>query len=431
MSLTSVPGKLLESVIKDKIVEHLEINNLIKNSQHGFMARKSTTTNLLEFLETVTNEYDSGVPVDLLYLDFAKAFDKVPRRRLIEKMQAHSINGKLVQWINNWLSNRKQRVVINGNCSNWAPVYSGVPQGSILGPLAFIIFINDLEDGLDDVTIIRKFADDTKLGQRLSNETDRKILQDGINTLVQWATDWGMEFNVGKCKIVHTGKNNPKHQYFMAGQPLTVSDLEKDVGFTLHASLRPHKMTEVAARTGKSVLRQLMQTFKFRDKKVFIQLYKQYVRPHLEFATPVWSPWTQGDIDLLESVQEKAVKQVVGLKSRGYLERLKELGLTTLQDRRWRFDLIQTYKIIHGLDKVDCGTWFSLFGDITNLHMTRLRQDPLNIIPGNICHTDIRTNFFSKRVISPWNNLPTEVKHSRNINIFKHKLDRIIHTKYQ
>ncbi len=175
--LTSIPCKMLESLIKDKLVEHLDNNNLIKSSQHGFSKGKSCTTNLLAFLEIVMKNVEANIPMDIVYLDFSKAFDKVSINKLIIKLEAMNIKGNLLEWIKSWLRNRKQRVVINGQESTWIDVISGVPQGSVLGPLLFLIFINDLDVAAPLVQVLSKFADDTKLGHPVSNIAEQQIFQ--------------------------------------------------------------------------------------------------------------------------------------------------------------------------------------------------------------------------------------------------------------
>ena len=363
VSLTSVPCRTMEACIKDEIVDHLVTNSLISDSQHGFMKKKSCTTNLLHFLEKVTAEQDRGNPVDIVYLDFSKAFDKVPHRRLIEKFKAHGITGKVLEWIEAWLSGRTQRTVLYGECSDWADVTSGVPQGSVLGPLAFIIFINDLDAHALLITIMNKFADDTKCGQVVKSPGDVSTLQQCLNDLVDWANKWGMAFNVQKCKVMHVGRTNPKSTYSMNGVNLTTTEAERDIGVKVHHSLRPSLQCSEAAQRGNAVLGQISRSFHYRDRKTFIQLYKQYVRPHLEFAVPAWSPWTQGDIHTLERVQQRAVKMVSGLQGPTYEDKLRELQLLSLADRRTQYDLMQNYKFIRGIDNVNVDIWFKLIGE--------------------------------------------------------------------
>ena len=239
VSLTSVCCKLLESILRDEMMRHLEMNKLIRQSQHGFMPRKSCGTNLLEFLERVTRAVDEGKPYDVIFLDFAKAFDVVQRARLLEKLKAHGIRGKLLVWIKNWLSGRKQRVVLNGKCSSWMEVLSGVPQGSVLGPILFLIYINDLDGATESIDVMRKFADDTKLGHTVSSAKDREELQRTLKKLGEWATRWGMSFNVKKCKVMHVGHNNQKFPYTMNGEQLEVTEVEKDIGVDMSNTLKP------------------------------------------------------------------------------------------------------------------------------------------------------------------------------------------------
>ena len=230
VSLTSVPGKIMEHVIKESLQSHLTRNSLIRKTQHGFMQNKSCTTNLLEFLETATKLVDEGKSLDIIYLDFAKAFDLVPRLRLIEKLKAHGVGGGLLKWISAWLSDRKQRVVLNGKASSWVRVTSGVPQGSILGPILFAIFINDLDVNVaNKVDLLSKFADDTKVGHAVVTVEDSNVLQAALDTLCAWADKWQMRFNVDKCHVIHAGKNNKEFMHYMNGVQLAVSEQEKDI----------------------------------------------------------------------------------------------------------------------------------------------------------------------------------------------------------
>ena len=415
VSLTSVCCKLMESIIKDKITHHLESKDLLNPSQHGFRSGRSCCTNLIEFMDRVTAAADAGEPMDVVFLDFAKAFDKVPHKRLGEKLRAHGVGGDLWRWIQNWLSNRQQRVVLNGRSSSWKEVLSGVPQGSVLGPLLFLVFINDLDGAAPGIDILRKFADDTKLGHQVKTDRGCGELQEALNQLCEWANLWGMEFNVSKCKVMHIGRNNPKHQYYMKGQPLVTTEEEKDVGVKMMSNLKPTAQCAAAAKTAKLVLSQIGRSFHYRDRHIFVKLYKQYVRPHLEFATPAWSPWTEGDRGCLEDVQRQAVRMISGLRSETYEGKLLELGLTTLEERRHQTDMLQVHKILNGRDKVLCAFELAAAGG----RATRMAADPLNIkIP--MARLDIRKHFFTGRTPNLWNAIPADIKQARTTTSFKH-----------
>ena len=203
----------MESLIVDDIRKHLTDYKLILDTQHGFVEKKSCLSNLLSFLEEVTNYVDQGHPVDIIYLDFSKAFDSVPHQRLLSKIRAHGIGGVVVDWIEDWLNGRKQRVVINGSESKWNDVTSGVPQGSILGPLLFIIFINDIDCKI--ISALSKFADDTKVFRTVGKVERAFTLQDDLHNLYKWSADWQLLFNKDKCKCFHVGYNNPQYDYFI------------------------------------------------------------------------------------------------------------------------------------------------------------------------------------------------------------------------
>ena len=176
----------------------------------------------------VFDNYDECRSVDIIYLDFQKAFDKVPHKRLLDKVLSHGISGSIHNWIKDWLSNRKQRVVINGASSPWLSVKSGVPQGSVLGPVLFLIYVNDLDDGL--TCKVSKFADDTKISSKVITTQEKEALQSDLDRLSSWANKWQMKFNVSKCKVLHIGTNNDQVQYEMNGHILESVNKEKDLG---------------------------------------------------------------------------------------------------------------------------------------------------------------------------------------------------------
>jgi len=406
VSLTSVCCKILESIIKDDLMSHLLRNKLISGSQHGFMKNRSCTTNLLEFLDKLTQTIDSGKCADVVYLDFAKAFDKVPTERLLKKLHAHGVEGQVAGWIRAWLTQRSQRVVLNGKKSSWCEVLSGLPQGSVLGPILFVLFINDLDRAVTAGQILNKFADDTKIAQVLETQEDAVALQASLDRLCQWADTWGMSFNVLKCHVMHLGAQNPRYSYTMNGTRLAITEMERDIGVMVSSSLKPSQQCKKAAQTASTVLGQITRSFHYRDRHVFKKLYLQYVRPHLEFAVTAWSPWARADIECLENVQKRAVRAISGLKGQSYEEKLKELNIASLQDRRREMDMVQTYKMVNNIDMDNSET---MFVRADTRRPTRERSGKDNLLTRRYQH-EYRRNFFSVRVIEEWNALPDRVK---------------------
>ena len=414
VSLTSVICKLLERLIKDHMVEFLVKHKLLNSSQHGFLKARSCLTNMLCFLEEITKWIDVGSPVDIIYLDFQKAFDKVPHQRLLLKLKAHGIGDSITDWIEQWLTDRRQRVVVDGEVSNWKSVLSGVPQGSVLGPILFLIYINDLDNSI--TSNVLKFADDTKLFRKVNTDGDKQHLQNDLDRLVKWSEKWQMLFNFGKCKCLHTGHRNLNVNYKMGDTVLGTTVKEKDLGVTISADMKVSEQCGIAASKGNQILGLIRRNITYKGKKLIIPLYKAIVRPHLEYCIQAWRPYRKKDIDTLERIQRRATKMIPELRDLSYEERLKECGLTTLETRRLRGDQIEVFKILNGYENIDRNMFFSLKKDSrTRGHEVKLVKDQ--------CRLDIRKHSFSQRTINEWNKLSADCVTASSVNMFKNKVD--------
>ena len=417
VSLTSVICKLLERLIKDHMVDFLVKHKLLNSSQHGFLKARSCLTNMLCFLEEITKWIDVGSPVDIIYLDFQKAFDKVPHQRLLLKLKAHGIGDSITDWIEQWLTDRRQRVVVDGEVSNWKSVLSGVPQGSVLGPILFLIYINDLDESI--TSNVLKFADDTKLFRKVNTDGDKQHLQNDLDRLVKWSEKWQMLFNFGKCKCLHTGHGNLNVNYKMGATVLGTTVKEKDLGVTISADMKVSEQCGIAASKGNQILGLIRRNITYKGKKLIIPLYKAIVRPHLEYCIQAWRPYRKKDIDTLERIQRRATKMIPELRDLSYEERLKECGLTTLETRRLRGDQIEVFKILNGYENIDRNMFFSLKKDSrTRGHEVKLVKDQ--------CRLDIRKHSFSQRTINEWNKLSTHCVTASSVNMFKNKVDTYI-----
>ena len=414
VSLTSVICKLLERLIKDHMVDFLVKHKLLNSSQHGFLKARSCLTDMLCFLEEITKWIDVGSPVDIIYLDFQKAFDKVPHQRLLLKLKAHGIGDSITDWIEQWLTDRRQRVVVDGEVSNWKSVLSGVPQGSVLGPILFLIYINDLDDSI--TSNVLKFADDTKLFRKVNTDGDKQHLQNDLDRLVKWSEKWQMLFNFGKCKCLHTGHGNLNVNYKMGDTVLGTTVKEKDLGVTISPDMKVSEQCGIAASKGNQILGLIRRNITYKGKKLIIPLYKAIVRPHLEYCIQAWRPYRKKDIDTLERIQRRATKIIPELRDLSYEERLKEFGLTTLETRRLRGDQIEVFKILNGHENIDRNMFFSLKKDSrTRGHEVKLVKDQ--------CRLDIRKHSFSQRTINEWNKLSTDCVTVSSVNMFKNKVD--------
>ena len=452
VQLTSIVSKQMESIITDSILQHLVLNNLEDLHQHGFTHGKSTVTNLIQALNVWSEALSHGIPVDIIYLDFEKAFDKVPHQRLLKELHRQGIRGAVLGWITDFLKERKQRVKINDDYSEYTTVLSGVPQGSVLGPTLFLLYVSQISTILRNFTSL--FADDTKIFSYLLNLHDNlpsvadeetihtpKSLQEDINIVTNWSEKYQMSFNLSKCHVLHLGHRNPRAHYTMYKQHNTITtrdetsyflqfhtldDVEEevDLGVTVDSKLKFSKHIDLKISKANKLLGLIRHTFKFLTAETLTTLYKSLVRPHVEYATPAWSPHLKGDRDKLERLQRRATKLVPELRDKPYEERLRSLKLPTLHFRRLRADLLLIYKYTHNLIKLDTNT------QCTSCINTNMLQPSLNrALRGHNFkfqvqhHQSYRDRFLTSRVLNIWNNLSYTTVNAVSINSFKSKLE--------
>ncbi len=240
-------------------------------------------------------------------------------------------------------------------------------------------------------------------------------MQEALDCLCDWADKWGMAFNIAKCKVMHLGRSNPEYEYTMRGVKLGTTEEERDIGVIITKNLKPSAQCSKAAGRAMTVLGQIRRNFHYRDRHIFLRLYKQYVRPHLEFATPSWTPWLTGDKEALEKVQEKAVRMVAGLKGRDYEERCAELGLETLEERR----LSQDMALVHKMMNNGQGTSMFEFARNDDAGVRTRRAAAAHGLAVQFARTDIRKYSFAVRVVEPWNRLPDTLKRAASKEAFK------------
>ena len=345
ISLTSILCKLMESFVRDHLMNHLLENNLLTTKQHGFITGRSTVTQLLKYLDKCARAVAVGRVVDAIYLDFEKAFDTVPHRRLLEKLKAYGINGDVLEWVKDYLSNRTQIVSVNGTESDLGLVLSGVPQGTVLGPLLFVVYINDMLDTVSSDALL--FADDTKIYRQVCSKEDALELQNDIKRLEEWTKRWLLRFNADKCHVLSIGKlENILHtqRYQIGGKELEHVFEEKDLGVLVDSDLNFEEHMASKIKKANQIVGLIRRSFTYLDAKSFVKLYTALVRPHLEYAQCVWSPRLKKHQNMLERVQERATKLVDHMNGIDYSERLKILNLPTLSFRRFRGDMIEMYK---------------------------------------------------------------------------------------
>ena len=418
ISLTSVACKIMERVISSQMLSYLRLHGVISKQQHGFLSGRSTSSNLLEALNDWTLAVNDRKSIGAAYIDFAKAFDTVSHAKLLCKLQAHGVRGNLLHWIENFLSGRTQQTRV-GNClSRIVNLDSGVVQGSVLGPLLFVIFINDITNlftNNNSECKCKLYADDLKLYSVLETDADCDILQQKLNAIYDWSCKWQLLISYKKCNAMYVGNLEHNFQLLLNGNPLPVANEVKDLGVFVDDKLTFTSHVNQIVKRAFSRANLIHKCFLSRDVGTLTRAFCVYVRPMLEYASCIWSPHLQSNIQKVESVQRKFTKRLPGFKPLDYKARLLRLGLDSLEMRRLQQDLVYTYKILFGHVNVDANDFFVLSSSV---HSSFTRGHRFKLFPRR-SRLDSRKFFFAERIVSSWNNLPAEDHNFSSVAAFK------------
>lgn len=412
VSITCTFSKCLEKIITQHITNFCISNSIIPNNQHGFMPGRSVTTNHLHNLNSWTKLLDNNIPIDVIYLDFSKAFDRVPLDGLVYKLEHFGIRGALLKWIKLFLSNRSYCVQISSKLSKPESIPSGVIQGSVIGPLLFNIYISDFNKHFSST--VSFFADDTKFYNNPVNNVND--LHSDLRSIENWCSMWKLSLNSDKCNVLHLGSNNPNNSYVLNNILIKSVNQQKDLGIIITKDLKWESHIANVVKKTNSLIFLVKKSFPRLSLHHFLKIYKAYIRPRLEFCSSVWQPYYQKDIDMIEKVQRRATKIVPSIRNFEYNKRLDLLNLPLLEQRRKRGDLIDTFKIINGYYKCELISLY-VFNKNRNLrgHSKKLSNTKWNKLN--------RKNFLSERVVSSWNALPEETITATSVNNFKNLID--------
>lgn len=347
VTLTSVICKLLEHIICRNIIAHYEANKILTSLNHGFRSGYSCETQLLTVIDDFTSSYESNTQTDIGVLDFSKAFDKVSHNKLILKLEQYGVRDNIVCWLQNFLMTRSMQVVVNNRSSKSAHVQSGVPQGTVLGPLLFLTYINDLPSQVSST--VRLFADDCLIYRTIKSTQDRDALQADLDSLSIWAEKWDMDFNAKKCNVMSI-RCKKSHSYTINNETLeTVNDISY-LGLTICNSLSWSKHIAKITSKASSMLGFLSRNLRVAPQSCKQNAYSALVRSRLEYSSTVWKPTTVKDTKMLEKVQNRAARFIMhDYKSRekGSVTKMKEtLNLEQLEQRRNKKRLQMLAKIV-------------------------------------------------------------------------------------
>ena len=426
VALTSHLVKLFEKVVRGKIVRFMDENMKFNDNQHGFRSGRSCLSELIAHYDNILELLEQGIPVDTVYLDFAKAFDKVDHHCLLQKLSDTGIGGKLGRWIHSFLTERKQSVLVNNHFSEDVEVVSGVPQGSVLGPLLFVIMINDIDNTVKQAKV-RCFADDTRATAGVGDVKQASLLQSDLEAIYEWAAKNKMEFNNSKFELMRYRLASNPIQWFTSytdstGNVIQEKEDIKDLGVTMSntADFKTHikKVTDSLRNIAGWILR----TFRTRDKQALLTAWKTLALPIHDYCSQLWSPYSEGEKRQLEQIQWSFIRKISGLHYDDYWDALKKLGLYSLERRRDRYRVIYLWKTIEGLVPP------------LGLNPTWNPRRGRTVKPVDVARNaatwvrNAKAHSFRHESVRMWNLLPIGIRNTTHVSVdaFKRRLDNYL-----
>ena len=421
VALTAIPCKIMEHIIFSHIMSHIDRHHILIDSQHGFRRGHSTESQLITTINDIAHSMDlDHGQVDAIVLDFSKAFDSVAHKRLLLKLEYYGIREEHLEWIRSWLTERTQSVRVDGELSGAVHVDSGVPQGSVLGPLFFLLYINDISD--NTTSYVKLFADDCLLFRVIRNMQDAIDLQSDLNQLITWSDKWQMNFNASKCHTIHITrktKHKVNYQYHMKGTPLLEVPHHPYLGVELDHRLDWNQHVSNITANANKALGFVKRNLSRCSRDIKETAYFTLVRPKLEYATAVWDPYTRNQISDIEMVQRRAARFVMNSYDReaSVTSMLNKLGWEDLQTRRQVTRLTTLHKVVHNESPIILPPGIQFTQRVTRQNHAR------RFIRLSSSQSYYQLSFFP-RTIKDWNSLPNNIIDLDNQDQFKSAVQR-------
>ena len=411
----------MERVLRKAVVNHLELNLKLAANQHGSRAGRSTLSQLLLHYDEVLTALESGENMDVIYLDFSKAYDKVDHGILLHKLKKIGISGKVGRWIAAFLMNRRQQVIVKGHKSEASCLKSGVPQGSVIGPLLFLIYIGDIDDEVTAKVLV--YVDDSKVKDKIVNKDDVMKLQEELDKIYMWEEANNMKFNPDKFELLRYGKNvdlKETTMYFTSKMEKVIEQVNwtKDLGVILEDTGSFNSQIEKVCKKVRQKCGWILRTFYTRNLSFMRYMWNTYVQPHIDYCSQLWSPHDGGNLQRIEKLLQSFTARIPAIRHLNYWERLKSIRMNSEQRRLERYKIIYAWKIFE--QKVpNCG----LEWEQSDLTGRQVKLRPLK-------REARRLREASFQEIGPklFNNLPKKVRNLKNIEVedFKEALDEVL-----